>query len=158
MDNTQIDKQIKALESEKYNNTIRKNLKKNRYDTPFFTYEANYKKKVHFSYLASTSCGHNSYAILCKEDAWLSSYYDDGYPLSIIELLDGEAIFMNWKEAVRDICPKCAKYLSWNSVILENAKKLKLKGDKILKNALDTKSNLYEQSERLKQLVEETSV
>lgn len=142
---TKIDKQIEGLQAKQHDNVIRANLRKHCYDTLFFTYHANYKKKVHFAYLAYTS-GNYCYAVLCKEDEWLSSHHDEGHPLDIVKLLDGEAIFMNWKEAVRDMCPECKKYLSMKQVLIDNAKALRLEGDKILQRATTTKAKLYQQA------------
>ncbi|KKL12657.1 hypothetical protein LCGC14_2533560 [marine sediment metagenome] len=154
MNNKQIDKQIKSLESQKHENTIRGNLKKNTYDTLFFTYEANYKNRVHFAYLAYEST-YDCYSILCMEDEWLDDGRDDeGHKLDISELLDNEAIFMSWKEAVRDMCPKCSKYLSLSKVILDNAAALKLEGEEIISIATSEKTELSKQVSRLKRLAE----
>ena len=86
MNNSRIDRQIKSLQSMKHTNTIKRNVKANCYDTLFFTYEAEYKKKVHFAYLASTN--YDRYAILCQEDERLSSHFDEGHPLDITEFTD----------------------------------------------------------------------
>jgi len=154
MNSINIDKQIKLLEKQKQLNTIKENLKNNCYDTLFFTYEAGYKKIVHFAYLANRG-SYGSYAILCMEDKWLHDGRDwEGHKLDMIELVDGEAIFMNWDEAVRNICPKCLRHLSLNSVILESVKALKLKMNEASKRASNTQSILYKQSERLIKLVE----
>ena len=147
-----IDKQIEVLQAKKHDNAIRANLKKHCYDTLFFTYEANYKKKVHFAYLAYES-SYDGYAILCMEDEWLDDgKSDEGHKLDIVELLDNEAIFMNWEEAVRDMCPKCKKYLSLRQVVLDNAKALRLEGDKILLGATTAKAKLYQQASRLENI------
>ncbi len=151
MTNTQIDKRIELLQTKKHKNAIMENLKKHCYDTLFFTYEANYKNKVHFSYFAYSS-SHDCYAVLCKEDEWLDDGSDDGHKLDIIELLDEEAVFMNWEEAVRDMCPKCKKYLPLNQVVIANAKALRLQGDEVLNEATDTKTKLYKQASRLEEL------
>ena len=155
MNNSQIDRQIKSLQSKKHTNTIKRNVKSNCYDTLFFTYEAEYKKKVHFAYLASTT--YYCYAILCQEDEWLSSHRDEGHPLDIIELLDGEAIFMNWDEAVRDMCFKCKQYLPLYQVILSSTKAIRLSGDEILTRAKSTQTKLYRQATRLEELANKLS-
>ncbi len=148
----EIDRQIKSLQTKKHNITIKENVKEHCYDTLFFTYEANYKKKVHFAYLADRHTdfsGRNSYAVLCKEGKWLSAFHDDGHYLDIVKLLDGEAIFMNWDEAVRDMCSECQEYLPLSQVVLDNAKVLRLKGDKVLAAATVTKGKLNKQANRL---------
>lgn len=155
MNNIQIDKQIKTLQTRKHINTIKGNLKKHCYNTLFFTYQANYKYRVHFSYLAYAS-GHYCYAILCKGDTWLADGSDDGHQLDIVKLLNNEAIFMNWKEAVRDMCPECKKYLPLSQVVRDNAKAIRREGDRRLEKATLAKETFYQWATRLEEVANST--
>lgn len=150
LSNTQIDRQIESLKAKKHDNAIRGNIKKKCYDTLFFTHEAHYKKRVHFAYLANGDELYGNYALLCREDKWFS-FSDDGAHLDIVELLDKKAYhnWMDWDETLVNLCSECKKYLSLNKVVAENAKALRLEGDRILKAARTKKEKLYKQANRL---------
>ena len=143
--NTQIDHQIGKLQTERADNILKKNSNESCYDTLFFTYEVGYKKRVHFAFLADRS-GYESYSVLCRDNDWLSNHDDDGYPLDISELFGKKAIFMDWAEAVKSICPRCLKYHSLNKVLLNNAKALRLKGEDIITSALVKQAKLNKQA------------
>ncbi len=143
-----IDAQIRGLKAKKRDLAIKRNLGKSSYDTLFFTYEANCNQKVHFAYLADYE-GYECFAVLCKEDQWLSSRHDEGHELGIVELLDGEAIFMTWDEAVGALCGECAKYLSLEAVLLNGANVLRAEGDRILKAGKADHRKLHRQARRL---------
>ena len=70
--------------------------------------------------------------------------YEDAMPVVII--------FMNWDETVRDMCPECKKYLSLSQVVFDNAKALRLKGDRVLTIATESQVKLYQQASRLEGL------
>lgn len=121
----QIERKIKALEVEKHKAAIKENVTKHPYNTLFFTYGSNYRNKVHFAYLACKGM-YDSYALLCEEDDWRGDGRDDeGHMLDMIELIENEAIFMDWKEAVQCLCPECISYLSLNQVITNYISELK---------------------------------
>lgn len=146
---TEINGQIKALKAQKHDNAIRRTLKESCYDQLFFTYEAHYKKKVHFAYLANQSC-YDAYAILCKEGDWLhDGQNDEGHHLDMIELLEKDAVFMDWNEAVRNLCSKCIKYLPLNQVVLNYTKALRVNAAKTVELALNRQRKLNEKASRL---------
>jgi len=149
MKNYQIDKEIEILQNQKHINKINKSLKEYCYDTLFFTYEPKFKHKVHFAHLVYEST-YDCYVILCKGGDWLHDGKDDeGHHLDMVKLLKKEAVFMNWDEAIRDVCHICSKYLSLNQVITNYTNALRAKGDKIVELALSKQIELNEWANKL---------
>ena len=147
-----IDAQINALKEKKHVLAIKKNLRNHTHDTLFITHDFSYKYVVHFAYSPEDA----NFAILCKEGAWLSDTYTfgqggkpDGNELDTVRLLDNDAIFMTWDEALKNLCPKCSQYLSLKDVLQNKADALKLEADTTLKAAETHKRELYKQARRL---------
>ena len=150
-----IDAEIDALKEKKHVLAIKRNLRNHKYDALFITHNLSYKYVVHFAYEPSDDYS-DSFAVLCKGGDWLSTSYaygrggkPDGSELDIVRLLDNDAIFMTWNEAMKNLCPECSQYLSLKDVLQNKADALKLEADTTLKAAETAKKKLYKQARRL---------